>query len=125
MGHLDVIWGDNYYLACVLMGRFEFHPLSHDQPDPITWSSSIFQLLDCILIVSVYLRSMSKSKMIKVITNSEGSGNWAIVQIDGETVYSGSGAINPRDLVDILAHFTDSVQFKEVNDAEMDEQCAI
>ena len=61
--------------------------------------------------------------MIKVITNSLGSGDWVTV-VDtnsGETLFEGH-RITPQDLVDILT-FDDSVDAKliEVNDEQLEE----
>lgn len=62
--------------------------------------------------------------MIKVVTNSMGSGDWVTV-IDtnsGETLFSGH-RITPRDLVDILS-FDDSIsaELVEVTDEQMEEE---
>ncbi len=61
--------------------------------------------------------------MIKVITNSNGSGDWIMVQDTntGEILFEGH-RITARDLVDILS-FDDSTEAKliEVSDEEMEE----
>ena len=59
--------------------------------------------------------------MIKVVTNSLGSGDWVTV-VDtntGETLFEGH-RITPQDLVDILA-FDDSIEatLVEVTDEQM------
>ena len=61
--------------------------------------------------------------MIKVVTNSLGSGDWVTV-VDtntGETLFEGH-RITPQDLVDILA-FDDSIEATliEVTDEQMEE----
>ncbi len=61
--------------------------------------------------------------MIKVVTNSMGSGDWITVQDTntGETLFEGH-RISARDLVDILS-FDGSTEAKliEVSDEEMEE----
>jgi hypothetical protein len=61
--------------------------------------------------------------MIKVITNSQGSGDWIVV-VDtntGETLFQGH-RITPLDLVQILS-FDNSIKAElvEVTDEEMEE----
>lgn len=62
--------------------------------------------------------------MIKVITNSNGSGDWVVVRDteSGETIFQGH-RISPRDLVEILS-WNDSVDAKliQVTDEQMEEE---
>ena len=62
--------------------------------------------------------------MIKVVTNSNGSGDWIVVQGNsGSTLFSGH-RITPADLVDIITVCSDfSVELVEVTDKEMEELC--
>lgn len=61
------------------------------------------------------------SSHIKVIANTLGSGDWVIVALNGETVFSGH-SIGPHDLAGIL----DAVQgfefggLEEVTDEELE-----
>lgn len=61
---------------------------------------------------------------IKVITNSNGSGDWIVVQgRSGSTLFSGH-KITPADLVDLITVCSDfAVELVEVNDQEMEELC--
>ena len=62
------------------------------------------------------------SSRIKVITNSLGSGDWVIVSLNGESVFSGH-SVSPSD----LAYILDEVQgfefggLEELTDEEMEE----
>lgn len=63
------------------------------------------------------------SSRVNVITNSLGSGDWIVVELNGEAVFSGH-SVSAYDLACIL----DEVQgfefgrFEEVTDAEMEER---
>lgn len=61
--------------------------------------------------------------MIKVVTNSQGSGDWVTV-VDtntGETLFEGH-RITPQDLVDIITFDgSQEAQLVEVNDEQMEE----
>lgn len=62
--------------------------------------------------------------MIKIITNSNGSGDWVVVQSGGrdgfETLHEGH-QIGPSDLVDLLRLAGVRAELVEVTDAEMEE----
>lgn len=62
--------------------------------------------------------------MIRVVTNSQGSGDWTTVQIGGrdefEELHSGH-RITPFDLVEILRRVGVQAQLVEVSDEEMEE----
>ena len=60
--------------------------------------------------------------MIKVVTNSLGSGDWVIVQGKaGEVLFEGH-RITPQDLVEILSHTVEAhVDLVEVSDEQMEE----
>ena len=58
--------------------------------------------------------------MVKVITNSEGSGDWVIVQLGNRTIHSGDNSISPRELVDIICHFK-HCELVEVDDEQIEE----
>ena len=62
--------------------------------------------------------------MIRVITNSLGSGDWVVVQSgarDGmETLHEGH-SIGPMDLVEILKRTGAHVQLVQVTDEDMEE----
>ena len=63
------------------------------------------------------------SSRIKVIANTLGSGDWVIITLNGEAVFSGH-SIGPHDLAGIL----DAVQgfefggLEEVTDEELDNE---
>lgn len=62
--------------------------------------------------------------MIKVVTNSNGSGDWVVVQSgarDGmETLHEGHD-IGPMDLVMILQRVGIHAELVEINDKELEE----
>lgn len=60
--------------------------------------------------------------MIKVVTNSMGSGDWVVVQgYCGEVLFEGHRA-GPQDIVDILNSLLDcGAELVEVNDEQMEE----
>lgn len=62
--------------------------------------------------------------MIRVITNSMGSGDWVVVQTgarDGmETLHEGH-SISPQDLVEILKRTGAHVQLVQLDDEAMEE----
>ena len=59
--------------------------------------------------------------MIKVITNSLGSGDWITVR-HGENILFEGHKISPQDLVDIIDNITfESGQLIEVTDEQMEE----
>ena len=59
--------------------------------------------------------------MIKVITNSLGSGDWITV-LQGENILFEGHKIGPQDLVDIIDSITfESGQLIEVTDEQMEE----
>lgn len=58
--------------------------------------------------------------MVKVITNSEGSGDWVIVQLGNRIIHSGDNSISPRELVDIICHFK-HCELVEVDDEQIEE----
>lgn len=62
--------------------------------------------------------------MIRVITNSNGSGDWVVVQSgarDGmETLHEGH-SISPMDLVEVLKRAGVHAQLVEVTDEELEE----
>lgn len=63
--------------------------------------------------------------MIRVVTNSMGSGDWVTVQIGGrdgfETLHS-AHSIRPSDLVEILQRAGAQAELVEVNDEQMEEE---
>lgn len=58
--------------------------------------------------------------MVKVITNSEGSGDWVCVQLGNRIIHSGDSSISARELVDIISHFK-HCELCEVDDEQIDE----
>ena len=59
--------------------------------------------------------------MIKVVTNSLGSGDWITV-LQGENILFEGHKIGPQDLVDIIDNITfESGQLIEVTDEQMEE----
>ena len=60
--------------------------------------------------------------MIKIVTNSMGSGDWITVTGKaGETLFEGHG-ITARDLAEILSHTVDThIDLIEVTDEQMEE----
>lgn len=59
--------------------------------------------------------------MIKVITNSNGSGDWIrVIDINGELVHD-AHRISPLDLVLILQNLGVNSELIEVNDEQMEE----
>ncbi len=60
--------------------------------------------------------------MIRVITNSLGSGDWVTVQgLAGEVLFEGH-SVRPADLVDILNSIVDQgAELIEVNDEQLEE----
>lgn len=58
--------------------------------------------------------------MIKVITNSKGSGNWITVTDDKGDLWYGH-SVNALNLAYILAQAGVEVEFVEVDDTQLDE----
>jgi hypothetical protein len=61
--------------------------------------------------------------MMKVITNSLGSGDWIIVQgVSGKTLFSGHriGARDLQEILDIVART--GCKLVEINDEQMEEE---
>jgi len=60
--------------------------------------------------------------MIKIVTNSLGSGDWVVVKGHcGETLFEGHRA-GPKDIVDILNSVLDcGAELVEVDDEQMEE----
>jgi len=62
--------------------------------------------------------------MIRVITNSNGSGDWVVVRIGGrdgfETLHE-AHSISPKDLVEILQRAGARAELVEVTDEELEE----
>lgn len=58
--------------------------------------------------------------MIKIITNSEGSGDWVIVQNGDEILFSGH-RISPMELASILEQLEYDVDLISVTDEEMEQ----
>ena len=62
--------------------------------------------------------------MIKVVTNSKGSGDWITVLGNTDTVLFSNHSVTARDLVDIISVCSDFwVQLVEVTDEELEEYC--
>ena len=63
---------------------------------------------------------------IQVITNSNGSGDWMVVQADDQIVYNGRSSLRPDDLLNLLKSVSDlngdiSVAMRNISDDEMEE----
>jgi hypothetical protein len=61
--------------------------------------------------------------MLKVITNSNGSGDWVVVQgHSGSTLFSGHrvGALELKEILDIVSR--DGCELIEVTDEQMEEE---
>lgn len=58
--------------------------------------------------------------MIKVLTNSEGSGDWVVVQMGNRVIHSGDSSISARELVEIISHFKQA-ELVEMDDEQIEE----
>lgn len=59
---------------------------------------------------------------VKIITNSKGSGDWVVVEMDGEVVHEAHD-ITPSDLYEIMrqTYGFEYISFIEVTDQQMEE----
>lgn len=57
--------------------------------------------------------------MIKVITNSLGSGDWVMVTQDDNDIWGGR-SVNPYDLADILSQLGMEVEYVKVDDTQLE-----
>ena len=65
---------------------------------------------------------MSAPREIRVVANSNGSGDWVKVYYVTDLIFEGH-RITPRDLVDIINNFysEEGAELVEVNDEQMEE----
>ena len=59
--------------------------------------------------------------MIKVVTNSNGSGDWIVVQGQGGSTLLEGHRINPDDIVELLTSVGVDATLLEVNDEQMEQ----